>query len=161
MTGEIAEVADRSWQRAGSAVWEIADAAGGCWFVKRHSSGRFHQREVAACRHWTAALGPGRAPDLAAADSQMLAIVISGLPGQIAVNLRLAGDDEREMHRQAGELLRRRAACPRAGTASCPRAWRRPAASLGESVVEIAAVGFSTRLVLSALARTPGRVLLV
>ena len=107
MTGEIAEVADRSWQREGSAVWEIADAAGGCWFVKRHSSERFHQREVAAYRHWTAALGPGRAPDLAAADSQMLAIVISGLPGQIALNLRLAGDDERELHRQAGELLRR------------------------------------------------------
>ena len=107
VTGEIAEVADRSWQREGSAVWEIADAAGGCWFVKRHSSERFHQREVAAYRHWTAALGPGRAPDLAAADSQMLAIVISGLPGQIALNLRLAGDDERELHRQAGELLRR------------------------------------------------------
>jgi len=107
VTGEIAEVADRSWQREGSAVWEIADAAGGCWFVKRHSSERFHQREVAAYRHWTAALGPGRAPDLAAADSQMLAIVISGLPGQTALNLRLAGDDERELHRQAGELLRR------------------------------------------------------
>ncbi|HUY46624.1 MAG TPA: aminoglycoside phosphotransferase family protein [Streptosporangiaceae bacterium] len=107
VAGEIGEVADRSWQREGSAVWQIADAAGGCWFVKRHSSERFHQREVSAYRHWTAALGPGRAPDLAAADSQMLAIVISGLPGQIALNLRLAADDEREMHRQAGELLRR------------------------------------------------------
>jgi Ser/Thr protein kinase RdoA (MazF antagonist) len=33
--------------------------------------------------------------------------VVSGLPGQIALNLRLAAADEREMHRQAGELLRR------------------------------------------------------
>lgn len=107
VAGEIAEVADRSWQREGSAVWEIADPAGGCWFVKRHSSERFHQREVSAYRHWTVAFGPGRAPYLAAADSQMLAIVISGLPGQIAWDLRLATDDEREMHRQAGELLRR------------------------------------------------------
>jgi Ser/Thr protein kinase RdoA (MazF antagonist) len=107
VTSEIAEVVDRSWQREGSAVWEIADPAGGSWFVKRHSSERFHQREVSAYRHWTAALGPGRAPDLAAADSQILAIVISGLPGQIAVNMRLAADDEREMHRQAGELLHR------------------------------------------------------
>jgi hypothetical protein len=40
VTGEIAEVADRSWQREGSVVWEIADPAGGCWFVKRHSSER-------------------------------------------------------------------------------------------------------------------------
>ncbi|MGI8450812.1 MAG: aminoglycoside phosphotransferase family protein [Streptosporangiaceae bacterium] len=107
VTGEITEVADRSWPREGSAVWEITDPAGGCWFVKRHSSERFHQREVSAYRHWTGALGPGRAPGLAAADSTMLAIVVSGLPGQIALNLRLATDDEREMHRQAGELLRR------------------------------------------------------
>jgi thiamine kinase-like enzyme len=62
---------------------------------------------VSAYRHWTAALGPDRAPNLAAADSQMLAIVVSGLPGQIALDLCLAADEEREMHRQAGELLRR------------------------------------------------------
>lgn len=127
VTGEIAEVADRSWEREGSAVWEIADSAGGCWFVKRHSSGRFHKREVSAYRHWTAALGPGRAPDLAAADSQILAIVISGLPGQIALNLRLAADDEREMHRQAGELLHRLhdAAPPEPGGPSLNRAVQR------------------------------------
>src|SRR5712691_3216573 len=127
VTGEIAEVADRSWEREGSAVWEIADSAGGCWFVKRHSSGRFHQREVSAYRHWTAALGPGRAPDLAAADSQILAIAISGLPGQIALNLRLAADDEREMHRQAGELLHRLhdAAPPEPGGPSLNRAVQR------------------------------------
>ncbi len=109
VTGEIAEVADRSWQREGSAVWEIADPAGGCWFVKRHSSGRFHQREVSAYRHWTAA------------------IVISGLPGQIALNLRLAAEDERELHRQAGELLRRLhiAAPPGPGGPSLNRAVQR------------------------------------
>src|SRR6266566_7376478 len=127
VAGELGEVSDRSWQREGSAAWEIADPAGGCWFVKRHSSERFHQREVSAYRHWTAALGPGRAPDLAAADNQMLAILISGLPGQIALNLRLAADDEREMHRQAGELLRRlhNAAPPLPGGPDLGRAVQR------------------------------------
>jgi Ser/Thr protein kinase RdoA (MazF antagonist) len=107
VTGEITQAADRSWQREGSAVWEVTDPAGNCWFVKRHASERFHQREVSAYQHWTAALGPGRAPVLAAADSQILAIVISGLPGQIVRDLALDTSDERELHHQAGELLRR------------------------------------------------------
>jgi Ser/Thr protein kinase RdoA (MazF antagonist) len=107
VTGPIAEVADRSWPRNSSAVWEITDRSGSCWFVKRHSSGRFHQREVSAYRRWTIALGPGRAPDLAATNSQILAIVISGLPGRIARDLLLSAEDERELHRQAGQLLRR------------------------------------------------------
>jgi Ser/Thr protein kinase RdoA (MazF antagonist) len=107
VTGPIAEVADRSWPRNSSAVWEITDRAGSCWFVKRHSSGRFHQREVSAYRRWTTVLGPGRAPDLAATDSELLAIVISGLPGRIAHDLLLSAEDQRELHRQAGQLLRR------------------------------------------------------
>lgn len=127
VTGGITWAADRSWGRESSAVWEITDPAGGCWFVKRHSSERFHQREVAAYRHWTAALGPGRTPDLAAADSQLLAIVISGLPGQMARDLRLAPEDERELHRQAGQLLRRLhdAAAPAPGDPGLARAVQR------------------------------------
>src|SRR6266851_9071078 len=35
VTGPIAEVADRSWPRNSSAVWEITDPAGTRWFVKR------------------------------------------------------------------------------------------------------------------------------
>jgi hypothetical protein len=107
VTGPVAGVADRSWPRKSSAVWEVTGAAGTRWFVKRHSSERFHQREVSAYQHWTAALGPGRAPELAAADSQILAIVISGLPGHIAEGLPLSAEDQRELHRQAGQLLRR------------------------------------------------------
>jgi Ser/Thr protein kinase RdoA (MazF antagonist) len=107
VTGGIAQVADRSWGRANSAVWEVTAPAGDRWFVKRHPSGRFHQREVAAYRQWTAALGAGRAPDLAVADGRLRAIVISGLPGQLARDLLLAPEDQRELHRQAGQLLRR------------------------------------------------------
>jgi hypothetical protein len=57
--GEIAAVADRSWPRDNSAVWEVTDASGVRWFVKRHPSERTHDREVFAYRHWTSALGPG------------------------------------------------------------------------------------------------------
>lgn len=68
VAGEIAEVTDCSWPREGSAVWRVSGPHG-CWYVKRHSSALFHQREVTALRHWGQALGPGRAPALAAADS--------------------------------------------------------------------------------------------
>jgi len=107
VTGGIVRISDRSWPRAGSAIWEVTDRAGRAWFVKRHSSERFHQREVSAYQRWTAALGPGRAPELAAADGRILAIVITGLPGLLARDLVVPAAEERELHRQAGELLRR------------------------------------------------------
>jgi Ser/Thr protein kinase RdoA (MazF antagonist) len=107
VVGEIAVVADRSWPRENSAVWEVTDVSGGRWFVKRHPSGRTHDREVFAYRHWASALGPGRAPVLAAADRQLLAVIVSGLPGYVVRDMRLAAGDEREVHRQGGILLRR------------------------------------------------------
>lgn len=108
VTGGIVRISDRSWPRAGSAIWEVTDRAGRAWFVKRHSSERFHQREVSAYQRWTAALGPGRAPELAAADGRILAIVITGLPGLLARDLVVPAAEERELHRQAGDFC---AAC--------------------------------------------------
>jgi Phosphotransferase enzyme family len=104
VAGEIAEVTDCSWPREGSAVWRVSGPHG-CWYVKRHSSALFHQREVTALRHWGQALGPGRAPALAAADSDLLAVVMSALPGQPVCDRGLGEDDEQEVHRQAGILL--------------------------------------------------------
>src|SRR5450756_936691 len=74
VAGEITDVTDCSWQRDSSAVWRLAGACGGCWYLKRHSSARFHAREVAALRGWARALGPGRVPELAAADLGLLAM---------------------------------------------------------------------------------------
>jgi hypothetical protein len=44
---------------------------------------------------------------LAAADRRLLAVVVSGLPGHVVRDMRLAAGDEREVHRQGGVLLRR------------------------------------------------------
>ena len=104
--GKITAVADRSWARPDSAVWQVTVGSGRSWFVKRHRSPMFHHREVTAYRHWTGALGPGRAPVLAAADGETLAIVITGLPGQSVPGPGLSAGDEREVHRQAGMLFR-------------------------------------------------------
>jgi Ser/Thr protein kinase RdoA (MazF antagonist) len=107
VAGEITDVTDCSWPRNSSAVWRIASASGGCWYLKRHSAGRFHTREVAALRDWAQLLGPERAPELAAADPELLIMVITAVPGQPVLELQLSAREEREVHRQAGLLLGR------------------------------------------------------
>ena len=107
VAGEITGVTDCSWPRDGSAVWRLTSASGGCWYLKRHSSDRFHTREVAALQDWAQALGPDRAPELAAADPELLIMVITAVPGQPVLELQLGAREEREVHRQAGLLLGR------------------------------------------------------
>ena len=82
VAGEITDVADCSWPRDSSAVWRLTCASGRYWYLKRHSSGRFHAREVAALQGWAQALGPGRVPELAAADPEQLIMVVSAVPGR-------------------------------------------------------------------------------
>jgi Ser/Thr protein kinase RdoA (MazF antagonist) len=105
--GPLATVADRSWPRDGSRVWELASASGERFFLKQHQSARFHEREVTAYRLWTPALGTGRAPRLLATDRDLRAVVITALPGQIVRGSHILEADESEIHRQAGMLLRR------------------------------------------------------
>lgn len=107
VAGEITDVADCSWQRDSSAVWRLTSASGVCWYLKRHSSGRFHEREVAALQGWARALGPRRVPELAAADPDLLVMVVTAVPGQPVLGSRLSADEESEVHGQAGLLLAR------------------------------------------------------
>jgi Ser/Thr protein kinase RdoA (MazF antagonist) len=104
--GPAIAITDRSWPRDGSGVWELASASGQRFYLKQHQSQRFHEREVAAYRLWTPALGPGRAPRFLAADLRLRAILITALPGQIARGPHIPEADEPEIHRQAGMLLR-------------------------------------------------------
>lgn len=105
--GEITSVTDRSWPRENSAVWEVRTATRRRYFVKRHPSPRFHQREVAAYQEIVPSLGWARAPELIAADQNLTAIVITGLPGQVVKGLALSPTTELQVHREAGKLLRR------------------------------------------------------
>ena len=107
VAGQITDVTDCSWQRDTSAVWRLSSASGGCWYLKRHSSGRFHEREVAALRSWAPALGPGRVPELAAADPEILVMVVTAVPGEPVLGLQLSAREEQQVHRQAGRLLGR------------------------------------------------------
>jgi Ser/Thr protein kinase RdoA (MazF antagonist) len=107
VTGPLATVADRSWPRDGSRVWELTGTNGKRYYLKQHQSQRFHEREVTAYHLWTPALGAGRAPRLLAADASLRAVLISALPGQIACCPHITEGDEPEIHRQAGMLLLR------------------------------------------------------
>ncbi|MCX4666473.1 aminoglycoside phosphotransferase family protein [Streptomyces sp. NBC_01381] len=88
-------------------VWEVQGADGHRWFVKQHVGPKLHRREVDAYEKWTATLGAGRAPSLAAADSTERTIVVTGVPGVSLDTLRLPAEQEREAYRQAGQLLAR------------------------------------------------------
>ncbi|HEY5987714.1 MAG TPA: aminoglycoside phosphotransferase family protein [Streptosporangiaceae bacterium] len=105
--GRLQAVADRSWPRDSSNVWEIVNDDGDHFYLKQHSTARFHEREVTAYRNWTAGLGLGRAAVLLAADAKLRSVVITALPGQPARDLHVPQDTEIEIHRQAGMLLRR------------------------------------------------------
>lgn len=107
VAGQITDVTDCSWQRDTSAVWRLSSASGSCWYLKRHSSDRFHAREVAALRNWASALGPGRVPELAAADPENLVMVVTAVPGEPVLRLQLSAREEQQVQRQAGRLLGR------------------------------------------------------
>lgn len=105
--GANVTVTDRSWPRDGSRVWEVTTEDEQHLYLKQHHTERFHSREVAAYQRWTPALGAGRAPRLLASDPDLRAILITALPGRIAVPPNVRESDEPEIHRQAGVLLRR------------------------------------------------------
>jgi hypothetical protein len=82
VAGPPVTIADRSWPRDGSRVWELVSASGERFYLKQHQSQRFHVREVTAYRLWTHALGTGRAPRLLTADPGLHAVLITALRGQ-------------------------------------------------------------------------------
>lgn len=100
-------VTDRSWPRDGSRVWEVTTEDEQHLYLKQHQSERFHSREVAAYRRWIPVLGAGRAPRLLASDPDLRAILITAVPGRVALAPYVCEADEPEIYRQAGMLLRR------------------------------------------------------
>lgn len=104
--GLLAEATDCSWPVDRSKVWRITNWRGTTWYLKQHPSVKLHAREVHAYARWTVALGPGRAPDLLAADPGLSAIIVSSVAGDVVSSRKLPEPDELEVHRQLGELLR-------------------------------------------------------
>ncbi|KMS75768.1 NUDIX hydrolase [Streptomyces viridochromogenes] len=104
--GRIGSWTDTSSAGETSRVWRVARASGGTWYVKQHQNATFHHREVHACRHWVAALGP-HAPRLVAADPVHRTVVLTRLPGRPLHGQALPVGMECEVHRQVGELTAR------------------------------------------------------
>jgi aminoglycoside phosphotransferase (APT) family kinase protein len=72
--------------------------------LKRHPADRHFRAETAGLR-WAAALGPGRAPRLLAADRSRRAVIMTLLPGRTLLTADLSTADQREAYRQAGLIL--------------------------------------------------------
>ncbi|WP_406303696.1 aminoglycoside phosphotransferase family protein [Streptomyces sp. NBC_00885] len=106
VAGDFHVIAEHSWpgpDRPG--VWEVQGSDGKRWFVKRHAGPKGHRREVEAYQRWTAALGAGRAPTLAAADAEARAIVITRVAGRSVRDHPLDTQQELAAFQQAGYLL--------------------------------------------------------
>ncbi|WP_226599977.1 aminoglycoside phosphotransferase family protein [Streptomyces violascens] len=114
VSGTFRVVADHSSPGIGRPrTWEVEDRHGCRWFAKHNPGPKLFRREVAAYESgWAAALGPGRAPLLAAHDIGAQALVVTAVPGRPVRGQRLAAEQEREVYRQAGQLLARLTATP-------------------------------------------------
>jgi len=97
--GPCTIVSARSHQGRGAVV-EAVDEDGTRWFAKSLEFRSHWRAEVRAYRRWVPALGD-RAPRLHAVDGDLLALVMSAVPGQ-ATDRHVP-----VLHRGAGDLLRR------------------------------------------------------
>ncbi|MFG2716912.1 aminoglycoside phosphotransferase family protein [Streptomyces sp. NPDC048416] len=117
VSGTFRVVADHSSPGIGRPrTWEVEDRHGCKWFAKHNPGPKLFRREVAAYESgWAASLGPGRAPLLAAHDMDAQGLVVTAVPGRPVRGQRLTAEQEREVYRQAGQLLARLAAAPAHG----------------------------------------------
>jgi Ser/Thr protein kinase RdoA (MazF antagonist) len=95
---------DRSWPHGDTRVLEVRDREGTSWFAKEHRLENRYRREVTAYRRWVPALHAS-APSMLACDDELRVVIISRVPGEIAVTSSRGFDAE--VQRRAGELLRR------------------------------------------------------
>jgi hypothetical protein len=105
--------ADCSWGHRLSSVLRIRDASGATWYLKHHADQARYQAEVAAYREWIPALQDA-APRLRAADDSLQAVILSAVPGDTArwpatatFSPGTGRPAERDLHRAAGNVLRR------------------------------------------------------
>jgi tRNA A-37 threonylcarbamoyl transferase component Bud32 len=102
--GPVNLTADRSWAHGVNLVLELADPHGDSWIVKAMARHSGYEREREALQRWAPALGD-RAPVLAFHDDDLRLLAFRCLPGQIADGTPYELDPD--VHRQAGELIRR------------------------------------------------------
>ncbi|MFJ2608412.1 aminoglycoside phosphotransferase family protein [Streptomyces sp. NPDC087425] len=108
---DTAAVTDASWPRGDSRVWHVR-ADHGEVFVKLYPSTDKYEREVQGCEHAARALAADEAPCLLAKDPERPSVVLSALPGRVVRGLPLEQAEEQQVHRLAGDLLRRWHAAP-------------------------------------------------
>lgn len=112
--GRIATWTDASWTRESSRVWRADGVEGGTWYVKIHQNKRFHHREVDAYGSRVPRL-EAAVPTLVTADSALLAVVITTVPGRPLHGLVHPPEQRRHLFHQIGALaaaIHRSAAMP-------------------------------------------------
>jgi Ser/Thr protein kinase RdoA (MazF antagonist) len=100
--GGFTVVEDKTWSDGRRpTVLHVRDRAGREWYVKRNVLAVVYHREIRAYSRWAAALGE-RAPRLVASDDDLLALLVTALPGASPANWQ-----DVNVQREAGRILRR------------------------------------------------------
>lgn len=106
IVGTVHAVRDVSHDRPDSRVWRLTcDAA--LAFVKVSPNPKAFCRETRALREVAPCLELGTGPLLLAASAHEQALLLSSVPGRPVRSLALAPAEQRSLHRQAGNWLRR------------------------------------------------------
>ncbi|MER5868058.1 hypothetical protein [Kitasatospora sp. NPDC002040] len=99
--GGISGEADVSWPRDNSRVWQL-HATAGTAYVKVQPDLASYRRKVHAYEQVVHRLSDGRAPRLLASNPDLLAVLISAVPGRVVRDLPLEAVVERRVHQHAG-----------------------------------------------------------
>jgi Ser/Thr protein kinase RdoA (MazF antagonist) len=101
-----ATVTDASWPRGDSRIWKATTPSTAA-FVKSYPSTAKYGRELRGCEHAARALAADEAPQVIAANEELRSVILTALPGQVVRGLALQQAEEEQVHRLAGQLLRR------------------------------------------------------
>jgi Ser/Thr protein kinase RdoA (MazF antagonist) len=99
----VTAISDLSWPQSSNQVLELTTADGRRWIAKVAGGREHYRREKHALQCWAPALGRD-APELVAAEDELLLLVMTRLPGRRAEET--AGNTGAAVHEQAGRLTR-------------------------------------------------------
>ncbi|MEV4873892.1 aminoglycoside phosphotransferase family protein [Streptomyces syringium] len=105
LAGPATVIADHSWPGTSTTVLRLRTPGGSQLILKTNTNEVSFHRELHALTHWAPALHP-HAPRLLDADEEQRHLLMTAVAGQPVNTLSLPPDEARQVHRQAGRLMR-------------------------------------------------------
>lgn len=104
--GELGEIQFRGWDHAQSQVWRLISRRGSKCYLKAFLQRKKFRQEAHFYQHWAESLSPS-VPTSLDHDSDLMALLLSEMPGEPLSLGQHKPEQERQAHREAGRLLRK------------------------------------------------------